>query len=170
MTDPSLSEIWLSGSFVVEFSLSSASPAVSDLSLAKGDIGLFDSNLLLDLDVQAEPPAPFHLEPGSRLEVTFRVGSSADEPGQRVPAQVAGLICDPDGSVVLRGYLSEQQSEAVSALGTSLASASESARSTAPAPAPPPPGAPFEFAPLKVQGCPPSRDAGPDGAPPDGDP
>ena len=105
----------LTGSFRLYLELGQHAPAATDVSVGQGNLTLRDATSqasLVLLKFTTAPPAPYHLEPGGKLDIGFMIGDRAETSGQlltkdeenavcgaRAAAQIAGSISDGEGFV-----------------------------------------------------------------------
>ena len=105
----------LTGSFRLHLELGKHAPAATDVSVGQGNLTLQDATSqasLVLLKFSTTPSAPYHLEPGGKLDVGFMIADKAESSGQlltkdeekavcgaRAAAQIAGSISDGGGLV-----------------------------------------------------------------------
>jgi hypothetical protein len=107
----------LTGTFLLHLELGQHASSATDVSVGQGNLTLRDgasqASLVL-LKFTTTPTAPYHLDPGGKLDVTFTIADRADTSGQlltkdeetaicaaRMAAQIAGSISDSGGLVAV---------------------------------------------------------------------
>lgn len=100
----------LNGSFNLHLDLGPAASSGVDVSLAEGSFNLVDparpATLVL-LKFTTNPPAPFHLEPGGKLDIAFTVADNAGMPGQFITKDEAASICAARAAVQIAGSFTD---------------------------------------------------------------
>jgi hypothetical protein len=107
----------LSGSFHLNLELGQHASSGTDVSVGQGNLTLRDATSqasLVLLKFTTMPAAPYHLDPGGKLDVVFTIADKAETSGQlltkdeesavcaaRAAAQIAGSISDSGGLVAV---------------------------------------------------------------------
>jgi len=107
----------LTGSFHLDLELGQYASTGTDVSVGQGNLTLRDGTSqasLVLLKFTTTPPAPYHLDPGGKLDIVFTIADKAETSGQlltkdeeravcatRAAAQIAGSISDSGGLVAV---------------------------------------------------------------------
>jgi hypothetical protein len=107
----------LTGSFHLDLELGQHASSGTDVSVGQGNLTLRDGTSqasLVLLKFTTTPPAPYHLDPGGKLDIVFTIADKAETSGQlltkdeesavcaaRSVAQIAGSISDSGGLVTV---------------------------------------------------------------------
>jgi hypothetical protein len=104
----------LTGGFGLHLDLGQAAPSGTDISIGQGNFNLVtpDQATLLVLKFTTSPGAPYHLEPGAKLDIACTIADQTGTPGQlltkdeetavcasRAAVQIAGSIADANGQI-----------------------------------------------------------------------
>ena len=107
---PSALASQLSGSFSLHLELGKVAPSGADVTIGQGNFNLVDpahQSTLVLLKFTTAPAAPYHLEPGGKLDIAFTIADSAGAPGQLVTKDEATSICAARAAVQIAGSFTD---------------------------------------------------------------
>ena len=107
---PSALASQLNGSFSLHLDLGQLAPSATDITLGQGNFSLVDAanqSTLVVLKFTTAPAAPYHLDPGGKLDIAFTVADKPGTPGQLVTKDEATSICAARAAVQIAGSFSD---------------------------------------------------------------
>jgi hypothetical protein len=100
----------LTGSFHLRLDLGQYASTGTDISLEHGNFSLLDAAsqaTLVLLKFTTAPPAPYHLDPGGTLDITFTIADKPDAAGQLLTADEQSTVCAARAAVQIGGAISD---------------------------------------------------------------
>jgi hypothetical protein len=100
----------LMGSFRLHLELGQYASSGTDVSIAQGNFALVDAasqTTLVLLKFTTMPAAPYHLDPGGMIDITFTIADRAEAPGQLLTKEEEGAACAARAAVQVGGSLSD---------------------------------------------------------------
>jgi hypothetical protein len=100
----------LTGSFSLHLELGQVASSGTDVSIGQGNFSLVDpasQATLVVLKFTASPAAPYHLDPGGKLDIAMTVSDKPGTPGQLITKDEQSAICSAKDALQIAGSISE---------------------------------------------------------------
>jgi len=100
----------LTGSFHLHLELGQHASSATDVSVGQGNLTLRDATRqasLVLLRFTTTPPAPFHLDPGGKLDIAFTIADKAETSGQLLSKDEESAVCAARAGVQIAGSISD---------------------------------------------------------------
>jgi hypothetical protein len=100
----------LTGSFRLHLELGQHASSGTDVSVGQGNLTLRDASThasLVLLKFTTTPAAPYHLDPGGKLEVAFTIADRVETPGQLLTKDEEGAVCAARAAAQIAGSISD---------------------------------------------------------------
>jgi hypothetical protein len=100
----------LTGRFRLHLELGQLAPSGTDVSISQGNFNLVapgGQTTLVLLKFTTSPAAPYHLEPGGKLDIAFTVADKAGSSGQFLSKDEEAAVCASRAAVQIAGSISD---------------------------------------------------------------
>jgi hypothetical protein len=100
----------LTGAFRLHLALGEHASSGTEISISQGNLALVkaaDQATLVVLKFTTDPAAPYHLDPGQKLEIAVAIRDRADAAGQLVTKDEQNALCAARAAVQIAGSISD---------------------------------------------------------------